>query len=120
MMNKLNSISLYTSYAIIAFLSTAKVNAQIFGPPPDIGGVDATDTDSVRTEVVRILQIVLSFMALVAVIFIVIAGIRLIASQGEEQEKDKAKKTIFYVIIGLIVILLAKAIVAFVEDVFVT
>ena len=59
-------------------------------------------------------------MALIAVIFIVIAGIRLVVSQGEEQEKDKAKKTILYVIIGLVVILIAQAIVSFIADVLLT
>ena len=56
-------------------------------------------------------------MALVAVIIIVIAGIRLVISQGEEEAKDKAKKTIFYAIIGLIVILFAQAIVSIIADV---
>jgi predicted benzoate:H+ symporter BenE len=51
------------------------------------------------------------------VIVVVIAGIRLVISQGEEQEKDKAKKTIFYAIIGLIIILFAQAIVGFVQDI---
>jgi uncharacterized membrane protein len=56
-------------------------------------------------------------MALVAVVFIVIAGIRLVISQGEEAEKDKAKKTIFFVIIGLVLILLAQGIVAFIAGI---
>ena len=57
---------------------------------------------------------ILTFMALIAVVFIVIAGIRLVISQGEEAEKDKAKKTILFVIIGLVVILLAQGLVDFI------
>ena len=84
--------------------------AQLFGPVPDVGAGNA----DIRSTVLNIIKKVLTFMALVAVVFIVIAGIRLVISQGEEAEKDKAKKTIFFVIIGLIVILLAQAIVDFI------
>lgn len=117
MLTKLNDLSLRVSYAGIALLTSTKAHAQIFGEIPDIGGVDGSDTESIRSGLLRVLEIILSFMALIAVIIIVIAGIRLVISQGEEQEKDKAKKTIFYAIIGLVVILLAQAIVGFVESV---
>lgn len=119
MLTKLNDISLRASVAALAFLSAPKAFAQgeLFGPVPDIGGVDGTDTDAIRTGILDILDIILSFMALIAVVIIVIAGIQLVISQGEEQAKDKAKKSIFYAIIGLVVILLAQAIVGFVQDV---
>ena len=120
MITKLNTLSLRVSYAVLAFLSAPKAFAQdrdLFGPVPDIGGVDADDTDEIRTGILDILDIILSFMALIAVIVIVIAGIRLVISQGEEGEKDKAKKTIFYAILGLLVILLAQGIVGFIEDI---
>ncbi len=117
MLTRINDISLRASYAAMAFLSVPKAGAQIFGEVPDIGGVDGSDTDSIRSGILRVLEIILSFMALIAVVFIVIAGIQLVISQGEEQAKDKAKKTIVYAVIGLVVILLAQAIVGFVESV---
>ena len=116
MLTRLNDLSLRASVAAITFLSAPKAFAQLFGPVPDIGGVDAGDTNQIRSGILNILDIILSFMALIAVIVIVIAGIRLVVSQGEEQEKDKAKKAIFYAIIGLVVILLAQAIVGFIQD----
>jgi uncharacterized membrane protein len=95
-------------------LVTGKVwAANGIGNIPDIVGANG----DIRTIIIRILKAVLNFMALVAVVLIVIAGIRLVVSQGEEAEKDKAKKTIIYVIIGLIVIVLARAIVEFVANV---
>ncbi|TSC60800.1 MAG: membrane protein of unknown function [Candidatus Peregrinibacteria bacterium Greene0416_62] len=80
---------------------------------PDIG----TGQQDIRATVIAIIKQVLNFMALVAVVIIVLAGIRLVISQGEEAEKDKAKKTIIYVIIGLVVIVLARAIVQFIGTV---
>lgn len=112
----LTDLSLRATAAAYTFAVAPKAFAQIFGPVPDIGGVDADGTDAIRQSILNVLDVILSFMALIAVIVIVIAGIRLVISQGEEQEKDKAKKAIFYAIIGLIVILLAQAIVGFIED----
>jgi len=120
MINTLNTYSLRASYIALSFLAAPKAFAAtsgIFGEVPDIGGIDATTTEEVRSSILDVLDTVLSFLALIAVIVIVIAGIRLIISQGEETEKDKAKKTIFYAIIGLVVILLAQAIVGFIQDV---
>lgn len=117
MMNQLNSLSLRASYAAMAFLASPKAFAsELFGPVPDIGGISANDTGSIRQGILDILDVILGFMALIAVIVVVIAGIRLVVSQGEEGEKDKAKKAIFYAIIGLVVILLAQAIIGFVQD----
>ena len=120
MTTKLSTISLRASYAAMAFLSAPKAFAQIFGDVPDIGGVEGGTEQQVRQGILDVLEVVLNFMALIAVIFIVIAGIRLVVSQGEEQEKDKAKKTILYVVIGLVVILIAQAIVSFIADVLLT
>lgn len=84
------------------------------GEQPNIDGLpDATGTD-LREWIVEIVQIVLNFVGLIAVIIIIIGGIRLIVSQGEEEQKDKAKKTILYAVIGLIVVLFAKIIVSLV------
>jgi type IV secretory pathway VirB2 component (pilin) len=97
-------------------LAIPNASAQIFGPTGDVlpGAPDATNSSDIRRRIIDILQQVLNFLALIAVIVIIIAGIRLILSQGEDDAKDKAKKTIIYVVAGLVVILLAKVIVNFV------
>jgi type IV secretory pathway VirB2 component (pilin) len=110
MTSSLNNLCLRVSAAAVTFMIAPPAMAQLFGPVPDVGAGNA----DIRSTVLNIIKKVLTFMALVAVVFIVIAGIRLVISQGEEAEKDKAKKTIFFVIIGLIVILLAQAIVDFI------
>ena len=87
--------------------------AGIFGNVPsetELGGGPSGDA---RTIVLKVTKQVLSFMALIAVVVIVIAGIRLVVSQGEQEATEKGKKTILWAIVGLIVILLARAIVDF-------
>ncbi len=53
----------------------------------------------------------------VAVVIIVFGGIQYITSQGESGKVAKAKNTIMYAVIGLIIIILAAAITSFVISV---
>ncbi len=100
------------SITSMAYASTAL--AAFGGNLPDLNGVpNSTDP---RDTITKILNAVLNFLALIAVVVIVIAGIRLIVSQGEEEQKDKAKKTIFYAVIGLIIILFSKVIVSLITN----
>ena len=83
-------------------------------PPPDIDGLSGgSGTQGIKDAIVKVLETVLDFILIVAVVFVVVAGIRLIVSGGDEGEKDKAKTTILYVIIGIVVVLLARVIVTF-------
>jgi ABC-type transport system involved in cytochrome bd biosynthesis fused ATPase/permease subunit len=63
---------------------------------------------------------ILTFLGIIAVLIIVIAGIRLIIGGADEGQREKARDSILYAVIGLIVILLAGAIVQWVEDTFVS
>lgn len=82
---------------------------------------DPTDISELRSEtdiqaaIVVVIQRILDFILILAVLFVIIAGIRLIVSGGDDGAKDKAKNTIIYVIAGIIVILLARVIVTFVN-----
>jgi uncharacterized membrane protein YjgN (DUF898 family) len=78
----------------------------------DIKGI-ATSSD-IRGTIVKVLAALLDFLALIAVIVVIIAGFMLIFSFGNEEGKEKAKKTIFYTLIGLAVILFARVIVGFI------
>ena len=69
-----------------------------------------------RETIIEILFIVLGFMGLAAVVVIVIAGIMMVVSGGDEQLIGRAKKIIFWAIIGLLVILFASGIVGFIAN----
>lgn len=81
-------------------------------PPEALPGTGGPE--GLRRTIEQVLNTALTFLALLAAIVIVIAGVRLIFSMGDEEGKETAKKTILYAVIGLIVILLAKGIVTFV------
>ena len=112
---------------IVSKVSTAMVLSQLWAyqafaqlkPPECAGGIECGDanTTSIRTLVVKYLTLVLDFITLIGVIYVIIAGIRLIVSGGDEGEKDKAKKTILYVVIGILVIIFARVVVTFVASI---
>ncbi len=104
----------------IAATWTDAALAAVFDGPGILGGLDAAGgvaglpSGDVRSTIVRILRSVLSFLALAAVITIIIAGIILILSLGNEDQKERAKRIIFYTLIGLVIILFARVIVGIV------
>lgn len=101
--------------------TVASVAAQVFDGPGIPGGIDAADNinglpqgTDLRATVIRILIQILSFLALAAVITVIIAGIYLIVGMGSDDSKDRAKKIIIYTLIGLVIVLLARVIVGLV------
>jgi hypothetical protein len=64
--------------------------------------------------ILKVTRIVAAVAGAVAVIMIVVAGIKYITSQGDSNQTSEAKRTIIYSIVGLIVIILAQALIGFV------
>ncbi len=111
-MTLLQRVSYKAFFALTALVPATKAFAQFGGPIPEIPGTPDDNVD-IRGVVLDVITFVLDFLALAAVVFIIIAGIRLIVSQGSDDAKDKAKKTIIAVIVGLLVVLFARVIVGF-------
>ncbi len=107
-----------TSGTLVMSLASSAF-AQFGGEDPELEGTPGAGTDegTIREIIVNVVNVVLNFLALIAVIVIVIAGIRLIISQGEDEAKDKAKKTIFYALIGLVIVLFARVIVGLITNI---
>jgi type IV secretory pathway VirB2 component (pilin) len=98
-----------------AFSQISRAFAQIKEPPTIEGLNPETDITNV---ILDIITIILDVILIIAVLYVIIAGIRLIVSGGDEGQKDTAKKTIIYVVAGIIVILFARAIVTFINSSF--
>lgn len=67
-----------------------------------------------KETVLNILNLVLGLLSLVAVIMIIIGGFTWLTAGGNEEKVDRAKKIISAAVIGLIIVLLAWAVVIFV------
>ena len=66
------------------------------------------------SELQTILQILFGILGALAVLFIVIGGFSYVVSGGDPQATGKAKSTIMYAVVGLIIAVFAEAIVTFV------
>lgn len=70
--------------------------------------------NELKDVIITIVNRVVGALAVVAVIFVVVGGINYMTSQGDPGKTKKAKDTILYATIGLIICVLAFAIVNFV------
>ncbi|MBQ6410223.1 hypothetical protein IJI18_03165 [Candidatus Saccharibacteria bacterium] len=77
-------------------------------------GCGGSSTTELSDVVIGIINGVVGALSLVAVIFIVVGGVNYMTSQGDPGKTKKAKDTILYAVIGLIIAVLAFAIVNFV------
>ena len=84
-------------------------------------GANAARADGMPTELIgdngvfsRITNTVLLIVGLISVIMLVYGGLRYILSGGDSKKVTDAKNTVLYAIIGLIISMLAYAIVNFV------
>ncbi len=79
-----------------------------------VGSTLGLGTSDLKQTVVNILNLVLGLLALIAVVMIIIGGFTWLTAGGNEEKVDKAKKIISAAVIGLIIVLLAWAVVIFV------
>lgn len=86
------------------------------------GGVNkpAGVEEDMRTVITRVINWILGFMAVIATLLLIWGGVQYLISQGDEAAIEKAKHTITYAVVGLIVIGLAYAIVLVVVNAFLT
>lgn len=76
------------------------------------GGSDAED--GLLNIVQTIINVIIGVVGIIAVVMMIVGGISFITSQGDTNKVTKARNTILYGVVGLIVALLAFAIVNFV------
>ncbi len=109
----------------LLFVSASDAHAAVYGGSgiqsglslfSGLGGI------STATSVPQLISIFVTFLLnivlIIAVLAIIIAGIYLIVSNGDEGNKDKAKNIIFYVAIGIVLILFARVLVVSVNNAF--
>ncbi|MDD5751446.1 MAG: hypothetical protein PHS73_02915 [Candidatus Peribacteraceae bacterium] len=80
------------------------------------GGISGVESGEPREIIGNIVNKLLGYVALIAVVTIIIAGLYLILGFGSDTSKNTAKNIVLYTAIGLLIILLSKAIVQFFID----
>jgi len=101
---------------VAAFVLTTLLPKAALAGGAALGGaseIALSGSTDVRQTLRNTLFTVLSYVGLLAVAVICIAGITYILNGGNDSARERAKNIIIYTIVGLIVILLASAIINF-------
>ena len=85
--------------------------AQVHVTPNEIG---VPDNPLGQANIQSALQLVFGLAGAIAFIVVVLGGLKYVLSQGNPQETAKAKDTIMYALIGLVICVFAFSIVSFV------
>ncbi len=72
------------------------------------------ETKDVQELLNNVIDAILQIVGVIAVAMIVYGGIQYMISGGEEKKLESAKKTITYAVVGLVVVILAGAIINFI------
>ena len=124
-MKKLRT-ALLSIAAITGLLALPLVPATVFAASPaeqikqgvtDVGGTG--DEEELSEGIKTIVNVMLFILGAIAVIMIIIGGIRYATSNGDSSQLQSAKNTILYAVVGLVIAILAYAIVQFIIEQFI-
>ena len=114
----------FATLGLISPLATSSVTAAPVVPGDaaknglNAAGGGGTKPNELKVQVKNVVNVLLFILGAIAVIMIVLGGIRYTLSNGDASQIKGAKDTILYSIVGLVVALLAFAIVNFVINQF--
>lgn len=100
---------------VLWLMSASQAFAQFGSTTPTL---PSTATGNVRDSISRLLTFVLTFLGLLAVVFVVIGGIRILSAGGNQEQVQAGKKTIIYALVGLVVVFFARVMVNFITGEF--
>lgn len=109
-------IALSLVFTIIPMSPVSALN--VFQNCPGGNVCGAAQTDDFQVMMHNIVNTLLLVLGMIAVIMIVIGGIRYTTSNGDASQVKAAKDTVLYSVVGLVVAILAYAIVNFVIGAF--
>lgn len=78
----------------------------------DPGGQAIPSLGCLTQVIVNVIQILLMFLGVIAILFIFYAALRFILSRGDPKAIQNAQKTLTYAVLGTILIVLAYAIIS--------
>ncbi|MCX6745533.1 MAG: hypothetical protein NTX00_00775 [Candidatus Parcubacteria bacterium] len=113
-------IFLLSSFALATTSTTTGSTGLISGGVQQLGSAvygSGTTSTSLPVLIATIIKALLGLLGIIFIVIIIYAGFLYITSQGTPETIKKAKSTIFYALIGLIIILTSYALASFVTDI---
>jgi len=119
---KLNRTSIITKKKGIVYLLTGLILISLFGPLY-LCVAKATELESptkwksIEDLGDAVVNLLFQISLVIAPLFIIIAGFYFVTAAGDPQKIETAKKIIIYTLIGLVIILASKGIIALVKSI---
>lgn len=98
------------AFAVSAFAQSSS----FFDNPAGVQAPNAAAQGTLTTNVTQIINFFLGILGLVAVAFLIYAGVLMVTAGGNDEQVGKARKIITYAVVGIVIILLSWTIVTFV------
>lgn len=105
-------LALVGAFATNAFAQSAS----FFNNPQGGTAPSAAAQGTLGQNITLIINYFLGILGLIAVGFLIYAGVLMVTAGGDEQQVGKARKVITYAVIGIVIILLSWTIVTFVSS----
>lgn len=107
--------------AVLAGLNAFAINAfaqstSFFDNPTGVVAPNAAAQGTLGQNVTTLINYILGILGLVAVAFLIYAGVLMVTAGGNDEQVGKARKIITYAVIGIVIILLSWTIVTFVTS----
>jgi len=104
------------AFVAILFVDQAFAQGQnLFGPVSG-GQPSATAGGTLGSNITTLINYFLGLLGLIAVAFLIYAGVLMVTAGGKEEQVTKARKIIMYAVGGIVIILLSYTIVTFVSS----
>ncbi len=76
------------------------------------GGTASGQTETAILGAIRsVVNSILTLVGIIAVIFVIIGGVRYITSQGDESAAAQAKLTVIYAVLGIVIVILSSVLI---------
>ena len=82
----------------------------------DISKIDTVSYVDFASFIIELLNWAINFVALFAVIMIVVAGFKYIVSMGDEKKIAAANRSLIFSLLGMILVFLAPSVIQFILD----
>lgn len=117
-LTKLTTSGLFASCVVFASEASAATTTKGWGSKVETGNPGGVPTN-LDTTIKDITNYILGFVFLIAILIVIYGGVLYLTSAGNQDSVDRAKKTIFNGIAGMVICALAYAIVKVVSDLFI-
>lgn len=112
------AVKLSSAFGALVLLSSKAMAAggEFFTNPNTGAAPAAAAPGTLGQNITTIINYFLGILGLIAVAFLIYAGVLMVTAGGDEGQVEKARKIITYAVIGIVIILLSWTIVTFVTS----